>query len=64
MDQLVEAIGGGQIVAAIPYARQDQMNLPAVREDGDTGAVPWTWALYVLGERLAAAGSATVCQNR
>ncbi|MGV9725445.1 hypothetical protein [Nocardia beijingensis] len=78
---LVEAVGGGLPVVAIPHAKQEQMNFPAVREarerlagwgvrfvlvteDGETGPLPWPRALNVLGEPLAAAGSATVCQNR
>ncbi|MBF6207270.1 flavoprotein [Streptomyces gardneri] len=35
-----------------------------ITEDGETGPLPWTRTLNVLGEPLAAAGSATVCQNR
>ncbi|MEV0688383.1 flavoprotein [Nocardia sp. NPDC050378] len=78
---LVEAVGGGLPVVAIPHAKQALMNYPAVREaherlaswgvrfvrisgDGETGPFPWTNALSMLGEPLAAAGSATVCQNR
>ncbi|MBF6216425.1 flavoprotein [Nocardia puris] len=68
---LIEAVGGGLPVVAIPHAKQEQMNFPAVREarvrlaewgvrfvritdDGDTGPLPWTQALSVLRESLAA----------
>ncbi len=35
-----------------------------VSGDGESGPLPWTHALSTLCEPLAAAGSASVCQNR
>lgn len=78
---LVESVGGRRPVVAIPYAKREQMNFPAVREarerlagwgvrfipiaeGSETGPLPWAQALNALDESLAAAGFATVCQNR
>ncbi|MFE1595463.1 flavoprotein [Nocardia sp. NPDC058705] len=60
---LVEAVGGGRPVVAVPHAKPEQMAFPAIREavkklsewgvrfvhiDGGLGTVPWDAALKEL----------------